>query len=290
MSKWLIYGSRGWIGKQFIEFISKDIEIIEGKVRCNSQDLEREIKEVKPDRVISFIGRTSGPPELDYLGSINTTIDYLEQKGKVYENVRDNFFSPIYIERICFQEGIHFTYLGTGCVFYTPPNQNRIYHTNEDPNFFGSSYSIVKGFTDQFFRNINSNVLNVRIRMPVSENRDPKSLITKLLKYNKICNCGLNSMTVFSDLFPVLINEIKAGTTGTIHLVNPGPMLHSEVLDLYREIVDPNFNYVLMTEEEQDQILSAKRSTCVLDSSFMVSRGVPTLKESLTRIFKSWTL
>ena len=288
---WLIYGANGWIGKQFIENIKdKNIIIVKGKSRCDTIELENEIKLNKPDRVISFIGRTSGPPELDYKGSINTTIDYLEQPGKLYDNIRDNLFSPLYIERICHQENIHFTYIGTGCIYYTPPEQNNIYTENDEPNFFGSSYSIVKGFTDKYFRNIKSKVLNVRIRMPISENKDPKNLITKLLKYNKICNCGKNSMTVFSDLLPVLIEEIKNGKIGTIHLVNPEPMLHSEILDLYKEIVDPTFSYILMDEQEQNDILLAKRSTCILNSDYMLNKNVPTLRESLIRIFKNWKI
>lgn len=287
MQKWLIYGSNGWIGKQFISLLT-DVEVFEGKSRCDQLSLENEINEINPDRVISFIGRTSGPPELNHLGSMNTTIDYLEQKGKIYENVRDNLFSPLLIERICYERDIHFTYLGTGCIYYTPRNEERIYYENDEPNFFGSSYSVVKGFTDKYFRYTKGKVLNVRIRMPVSDTKDPKSLITKILKYSKVCDCGKNSMSVFSDLFPVLIDEIKNEKIGTIHLVNPGPMLHSEILNMYQELVDPEFKYTLMTEEEQDNVLDAKRSTCVLDSSYMKEKGIPELKDSLKRIFIGW--
>lgn len=290
---WLIYGGNGWIGSKIVkEIISNylEINIILGNERCGiSSSLEEEIEKIKPDRVLCFIGRTCGPENLNHLGTINSTIDYLEQPGKIFENMRDNFFSPILLERICTFKNIHFTYLGTGCIFYSKPEDNRIYYENEDPNFFGSKYSIIKGLTDIHMRK-NSNVtLNVRIRMPISDEKHPKNLLCKLLKYEKISDCGYNSMTVFSDLIPVLIKMIFSGKKGTIHLVNPEPMKHSEILDIYQKIVDPNFKYELMCEKNQDEILKAKRSTCVLSSDEMESYQVPKLKDSITRIFSNWT-
>ena len=63
--------------------------------------------------MVSFIGRTHG--EID--GKKIPTIDYLEQPGKLVENVRDNFYSPLYMAITCSRLGIHFTQMGTGCIF-----------------------------------------------------------------------------------------------------------------------------------------------------------------------------
>ena len=41
---------------------------------------------------MSFIERTHGTNED---GTKYTTIDYLEQKGKIKENVKDNLFAPV---------------------------------------------------------------------------------------------------------------------------------------------------------------------------------------------------
>jgi 3,5-epimerase/4-reductase len=43
--------------------------------------------------------------------------DYLEKPGKLVENVRDNLFAPIALAILCKDRGIHFTYMGTGCIF-----------------------------------------------------------------------------------------------------------------------------------------------------------------------------
>ena len=58
--KFLIYGSKGWIGSQFIDILQKkQLNYYEGKSRVdNINDVEKELDLVKPTHVISFIGRT----------------------------------------------------------------------------------------------------------------------------------------------------------------------------------------------------------------------------------------
>ena len=113
--KILIFGGRGWIGKQFVEIMKKEkLEFQIGKSRVDNQvSLLNEINEYNPTHIISFIGRTHG--KID--NKIYSTIDYLEQKGKLYENIKDNLFSPLLLSEICKNKNIHFTYLGTGCIF-----------------------------------------------------------------------------------------------------------------------------------------------------------------------------
>lgn len=150
----LVYGSKGWIGEQFIKILQKqNINYVLGISRCNNkEDLINEIDNIKPTNVVSFIGRTHGVTDD---GPLHSTIDYLEKPGKLVENVQDNLFSPVLLAHICNKLNIHYTYLGTGCVYSYDDNHilNEDYSVeygfsdNEKPNFFGSSYSIVKGFT-----------------------------------------------------------------------------------------------------------------------------------------------
>ena len=58
----LIYGSKGWIGNQFIEILKKKyIVYILGKSRVdNYKSLKEEILEHNPTHIVSFIGRTHG--------------------------------------------------------------------------------------------------------------------------------------------------------------------------------------------------------------------------------------
>ena len=152
--KFLIYGSKGWIAGLFIDYLTThhpEIKIVHGACRVDNVPLLKdEIKSVKPTHVISFIGRTHGR-----IGNKKiTTIDYLEEPGKLVENVRDNLFSPLLLSHLCKEKNIHYTYIGTGCIFKFDENhpfekEENGFTEDSFPNFFGSSYSIVKGYTDQ---------------------------------------------------------------------------------------------------------------------------------------------
>ena len=84
--KILVYGSKGWIGQQFINIIEeKSIEFFPGRARVdNTKKMQEEIEQIQPTHIVSFIGRTHGSID----GKVYATIDYLEQPDKLQENVR----------------------------------------------------------------------------------------------------------------------------------------------------------------------------------------------------------
>jgi len=266
--KVLVYGSNGWIGSIFINMLQKNnIDFISGKVRVdNKDDIIREITEVSPTHVISFIGRTHGK-----IGDkVYTTIDYLEEDGKLIENVRDNLFSPLILAEICKRKNIHYTYLGTGCIFkfdecHPFGLEKNGFKEESLPNFFGSSYSVVKGFTDQLMHLYEDSVLNLRIRMPITGEKNGRNFITKIVNYERVCSVP-NSMTVLPELLVYVMDMMKNRITGTMNLTNPGLISHNEILEMYKEIVDPLFTWKNFTQEEQRKILSADRSNNYLDT------------------------
>jgi len=267
----LVYGSNGWIGSQFINILSKtDISFYTGKARVDDEtQVIDEINAINPTHVISFIGRTHGKiGEKTY-----TTIDYLEEKGKLLENMRDNLFSPMLLAEICSKRNIHYTYLGTGCIFQFDDShpfgkEEKGFTEASLPNFFGSSYSVVKGFTDRMMHmdTYKNNVLNLRIRMPITGERNARNFITKIVNYEKVCSVP-NSMTVLPELLPYVLDMMKQGVTGTINLTNPGLISHNEILKMYKEIVDNDFKWKNFSQEEQMAILAADRSNNYLDTN-----------------------
>ena len=267
--KVLVYGSNGWIGQQFIDILkSTNTEYVSGTSRVD--DYENVLQEIitnNPSRVVSFIGRTHGKiGDKQY-----TTIDYLEQEGKLTENVRDNLYSPLILAMICKEQNIHYTYLGTGCIFKFDDNhpfgkEENGFDEGSQPNFFGSSYSIVKGFTDKLMHLFGDNVLNLRIRMPITGEKNGRNFITKITTYEKVCSVP-NSMTVLPELLPYVVEMMKNKTTGTINLTNPGLISHNEILEIYKEIVDPSFTWKNFSIEEQRSILAADRSNNYLDTT-----------------------
>jgi len=267
--KVLIYGSNGWIGNQFVSImVERGVEFVKGAARVDDEtSVKHELENVSPTHVVSFIGRTHGSIN----GKIYPTIDYLEQSGKLVENVRDNLFSPLVLAELCRSKQIHYTYLGTGCVFTFddehPFGQERNgFDESSKPNFFGSSYSIVKGFTDRFIHMYGDHVLNLRIRMPINGENNPRNFITKITNYDQICSIP-NSMTVLPELLVYVLEMMKQKTVGTMNLTNPGLITHNEILDMFKEIVNPDFTWKNFSQEEQLKILAADRSNNFLDTT-----------------------
>ena len=268
----LVFGGNGWIGSKVVELLQNaNIKVI--KSLCRADDIkmiQRELDLIKNvTHIMSFIGRTHGVYENEVIG----TIDYLEKPGKLVENMNDNLFSPIGLAEISKKNNIHFTYLGTGCIFEYD-EQKHIYGDQETgfleadlPNFFGSSYSIVKGYTDRLMQLLYSDsTLNARIRMPITDEQgSPRNFITKITTYKKVCSIP-NSMTVLDELLPVLIEMALNKQVGTVNLTNPGLISHNEILEMYKEIVDPDFTWSNFSVEEQNQILASKRSNNCLDT------------------------
>lgn len=264
----LVYGLKGWIGQQFKKEMDKlNITYVEGNVRAvNQKELIDEINSIKPTHIISLIGRTHGnTPDKSY-----TTIDYLQDARRINENINDNLYSPLVLAILCEKMSIHFTYLGTGCLFeydeLHPYNCEETGFKSEDvPNFFGSNYSLVKGYTDRLMH-LFDNTLNLRIRMCLTHDPHSRNFITKLINYEKICSMP-NSMSVLPDLLPIMLDMAIKKVKGTFNLTNPGLISHNEILEMYKEIIDPNFTWKNMTLEEQSKILEAGRSNNYLDVS-----------------------
>ena len=276
--KLLIFGSRGWIGRQFCEYLdNNNILYIESDSRAdNEKDVEKEINEYKPTNIVSFIGRTYG-------GTFNT-IDYLEQPGKLVDNIRDNLYAPMILSILCERYNIHYTYMGTGCIFEYGGDEGCDAKKREDdvPNFFGSSYSIVKGYTDRLQHMYSNNTLNLRIRMPIVNYDHDRNFITKITKYEYVCSVA-NSMTVLPDMFPVIADMIKKNVVGTFNLCNKGAITHNEILELYKMHVDNNFTWKNFSIEEQNKVLLSKRSNIELstDKLYELYPNIPDIRTSI---------
>ncbi len=291
----LIYGGNGWIGAMFVKeysrrYSSATITISPTKVNSsNVKTLEEEIARV--DRVVCTLGRTSGPAKDG--GAFINTIDYLEDH--LNENVRDNLWAPVTLAKICARLEKPFFYLGTGCIFSwdTVTDTERRVVEEDRPDFFGSGYSIVKGYTDDLMK-LFSNVCNWRIRMPIVNYPHPKNFISKIASYSLINNNN-NSMTYLPHLIPVMVEMTFKNAKGTFNMTNAGYSSHTAILDLYKAKVDPSHSYHLATGEK-DLNLASKRSSNILSTNKLAKwcklEGVPvppSIQECLEECFQTWT-
>jgi 3,5-epimerase/4-reductase len=266
----LIYGHRGWIGSMYIDYLTLNypkLKIIKGNAQINvTSEVIHEINEYKPTHIFSLTGRTHG--KID--GEIVNTIDYLEYPGKLVENIRDNLYGPVNLAILCKKHNIHYTYLGTGCIF----SGEQTFTEGSMPNYFGSGYSVVKGFTDLLMNEYP--VLNLRIRMPISSTPNDRNFINKITKYQFICSND-NSMTVLDDFFPIFTDLLLNNKTGTYNCTNPGKISHNQILEIYKNTIDPEFTWKNMTIEEQAKMLKADRSNNHLCTA-KIEKEYPKLK------------
>jgi UDP-glucose 4,6-dehydratase len=288
------FGAKGWIGKQFTQILeSRGWTVHKAKARAdNSLQISKELSNLTPmpTHIVSMIGRTHGPGF--------STIDYLEQPGKLVENLTDNLYAPLVLAEVARMNNLHFTYLGTGCIFeydnyahlLSQGEQGQGFTEQSAPNFFGSSYSVVKGFTDRLLGN-HPNTLNVRIRMPISSQDGPRNFITKIIQYNRICSIP-NSMTVLDDILPLLADALAAKTTGTLNATNPGLIDHTTILNWYKEIQNPKHTW-----EEVDNatlvktLVKGARSNNFLDTNRITTLfpgRVPHILHSVRKILETY--
>jgi len=131
------------------------------------------------------------------------------------------------------------------------------------------------------------NALQFRIRMPLSSTPHPRNLITKLSRFQKVFHQA-NSVTIIEDFFPVAIQLMNQEKTGIFNIVNEGIEYHDELLNLYKEIVDPTLQFTVVPFENLKQ--KAGRSNCILNTNKIKNLGLslPTLNESLPKMLKKY--
>jgi len=226
--KFVIYGSNGFIGYNIVNYLKEfpKIKVISGDARCeNYENVKNELSDIRPDRVICCIGRSSGK-------NIFST-SYIENKLDV--NMRDNLFAQMVLVKCCNELNIHFTNIGDGCIF--DGNIKETYVEDEEGNFVSSYHSIVKSYTEKLVKLFSRDFLHVRLRYPISGDFNPKCLLSKLFSYECVVNKS-TSVSVLSDVLPILIDMIIKKKSGTYNLVNPGKINLLDLKIKCKEIFD----------------------------------------------------
>ncbi|KAG6421411.1 hypothetical protein SASPL_117963 [Salvia splendens] len=275
--KFLIYGRTGWIGGLLGKLCEKqEIAYEYGKGRLeNRQQILADILAVKPTHVLNAAGLT-GRPNVDWCESHMT------------ETIRVNVAGTLTLADVCREHGLLILNFATGCIFEydaAHPEGSGIGYKEEDtPNFIGSFYSKTKAMVEELLKEYD-NVCTLRVRMPISSDlSNPRNFITKISKYNKVVNIP-NSMTILDELLPIAIEMAKRNLRGIWNFTNPGVVSHNEILEMYKQYIDPDFKYTNFTLEEQAKVIIAPRSNNEMDAS-KLKKEFPELlsiKESLIK-------
>lgn len=255
----LVYGKSGWIGGLVGEILKQQGATWEyGTARLENRDaILADIERVKPTHILNSAGVTGRP-----------NVDWCEDHK--IETIRANVIGTLNLADVCFQNNIHLTIFATGCIFHYddkfPQGSGIGFKEDDEPNFTGSYYSKTKALVEGMLRNY-PNVLVLRVRMPiVGDLVYPRNFITKIIKYDKVIDIP-NSMTVLPELLPMAVEMAKRNLTGIMNYTNPGAISHNEILQLYKDYVDPEFTWSNFTVEEQAKVIVAPRSNNLLDTA-----------------------
>jgi len=278
MSFLVFGGEKGWIGQKIVALLKsqgKEVHVAKARLE-NRTDVERDIKEYQPKYILNCAGVTGRP-----------NVDWCEDHKQ--DTIRANVIGTLNLIDVAFLHGIHVTNFATGCIFeYNddhPLGSGKGFFEEDVPNFDKSFYSMTKGLVEKLSREY-PNVLVLRVRMPISDDLEPRNFITKISKYERVVNIP-NSMTVLTDLLPISIDMSEKGLRGVYNFTNPGVISHNEILDLYKQYIDPNFTYKNFSLDEQAKILKAGRSNNELDSTKLSSLyKIPDIKTSMQAVFQ----
>ncbi|XP_070660458.1 trifunctional UDP-glucose 4,6-dehydratase/UDP-4-keto-6-deoxy-D-glucose 3,5-epimerase/UDP-4-keto-L-rhamnose-reductase RHM2-like [Malus domestica] len=279
--KFLIYGKTGYIGGLLGKICEKQgipYEYGRGRLQERSQ-LMADILSVKPNHVFNAAGVT-GRPHADWCESHKP------------ETIRTNVDGTLTLADVCRDHGLQMVNYGSGCIFeYDDAHpgpaqaQSGIGFKEEDtPNFAGSFYSKTKAMVEELLKEY-ENVCTLRVRMPISSDlSNPRNFITKISRYNNVVDIP-NSMTILDELLPISVEMAKRNLRGIWNFTNPGVLSHNEILEMYKNYIDPSFKWTNFTVEEQAKVLVAGRSNCEVDAS-KLKKEFPELlpvKESLIK-------
>ena len=255
--KILIFG-KGYLGNRFAESwpdaVLSDVRI------DDAASVVQELRAQRPDAVLNCAGK-AGTPNVDWCETHQV------------ETFNSNVIAALTLAEACQQEKIYLLHLGTGCVYYGASQDPKGWRENDFANPV-AFYTRTKYAADLVLSRL-PNVAIARLRMPIDCIPSPKNLIDKLAKYKSVIDVE-NSVTVVEDLINACRQIIEKRGTGIFHTVNPGIMRHRDLLELYRQYVDPQHACEWIREEDlvARGLAAKKRSNNVMQSSRLAELGI----------------
>jgi dTDP-glucose 4,6-dehydratase len=81
-------------------------------------------------------------------------------------------------------------------------------------------------------------------------------------------------------MIPIAVDMIIKSMTGSFNLVNPGVIQHNEILQMYKEIIDPNFTWENFSQEDLIETIGTGRSDNVHLSTEKLQKLYPDLRNA----------
>jgi UDP-glucose 4,6-dehydratase len=179
------------------------------------------------------------------------------------ETIEGNVLFPLSLER---NTSVPIMHISSGCV-YTGYKTGGWLET-DTPNFNfdnASFYSASKTLAQELLTPYMDKSYLMRVRMPFCDTNNPKSLLTKLSKYDKLIDKE-NSVSCVYDIAKVAVYFYKQRPEcGIYNMCNPGSTTTKQIA--YKLGLDKEW----FTDEEFKDSVIAPRSNCVLNTEKLES-------------------
>ncbi|XP_045824830.1 trifunctional UDP-glucose 4,6-dehydratase/UDP-4-keto-6-deoxy-D-glucose 3,5-epimerase/UDP-4-keto-L-rhamnose-reductase RHM1-like isoform X2 [Trifolium pratense] len=259
--KFLIYGGAGWIGGLLGNICEKQgIEFEYGKGCLDDRsELLVDIKTIKPTHIFNASGVT---------GALN--LKWFEDHKP--QTIRADVVGVLTLADLCREHGLPLiNYAFGGGSFEDKPNSTE--------SFYFRTQAKVEEFLKEY-----ENVCSFRIQFPVSSDlSNPHNFITKITKSDKVANIP-NNITVLDELLPISIEMTKRNSKGIWNLTNPGIVTCNEILEMYKNYIDPSFKWINFTLQEQAQFPTPRIN--LMDDASKLKKEFPemlSIKDSLIK-------
>lgn len=248
----VVFGN-GFLGNRIAEelgFELPDINVL------NTEATESYLEKTKPSAVINCVGKTGRP-----------NIDWCEDHRE--ETLLANTVAPIILASLCAEREIYFIHLGTGG-YYLGSEENP--SSEEDvPNAISNFYLKSKFLAEETLKTLPG--LQLRIHTPLDNLPGERNLVDKLLKYPKLIE-DKASMTTVPYLIKTIKHFIENPRGGIYNVVHPGTISPVEIMEMYKEIVDPAHEFQTISSKELSGFTAAERPRTILDTKKLENAGI----------------
>ena len=288
MSRVIILGASGYVGKQFAqELIKRNISFYElHRNVVNYYDFHvmvNFLEDFQPDFLINCAGFAGQPINRDQ--QTNTYIA--------------NTILPKVLSEACGATTTPWGHVSSGCIFHGwKKDGSAINEEDETDCCMGnkgySRYNATKAEGERMIRAIGRHYYIWRLRMPFDEFDHPKNYISKLLyKYDKLYDSPKNSICHGGDFVSACLDLwLNECDYGIYNIVNSGSVTAREVIEKINKIPALSKNFDFFESEEKFFKFGAKapRSNCILDNSKLTSSGIKirNIHEALDESLSNW--
>lgn len=253
MNRKILILGKGFIGERLQKTLN--CRITDAFIK-SYQDADRLVKQYRPKIIVNCIGMT---------GKGNVDDCELDIDGVLM----GNSFVPIILAEACLRNNIKLVHISSGCIFnFDYKNDKPIKDESED-YFFKLFYSRSKIYAERAIEKLarDYKILIVRIRIPLINEKHPKNLLDKLLKYNKVIDIP-NSVTYIPDFVKAVKHLLNTNSKGVYNVVNKGGLRYPKLMQVYQKYV-PHYKFKVIPLKK----LGLVRTNLILSTARLEKSG-----------------